>query len=460
MKHGVFLTFRSGHWRSWLVLFALGFMNLSAFVAQGQEESSKPNVILIFTDDQGSLDLNCFGSKDLHTPHLDELALQGVKFTQFYVAAPVCSPSRAGLLTGRYPIRAGVPGNVSSQPNHEGGLPMDEVTFGEMFQKAGYRTALFGKWHLGTALDFSPNAQGFHEFLGHKGGCIDNYSHYFYWSGPHFHDLWRNEKEHYENGTHLSALMVREAQRFLRENQDRPFFLFLPFNLPHYPTQTPVKFRQLYKEIEEPRRSYASTISYIDHNVGRILRTVDELQLGEKTIVVYLSDHGHSTEERTGFGGGNAGPYRGAKFSVFEGGIRVPCIIRWRGHIPANEERNQMAISLDWYPTLAELCNISLPDKRIDGRSLVPVLKSAVAESPHKTLFWQLGNQWAVREGPWKLVVNGRDNDREPPHRVADVFLSNLDKSLSETNNLAADNQAIVERLTRYHRDWLREIAP
>jgi arylsulfatase A len=338
-------------------------------------------------------------------------------------------------------------------------MPPGEITLAELLRDRGYRTALFGKWHLGTSPDHDPIGQGFDEFFGHRGGCIDNYSHYFYWQGPHIHDLWRNCDEVHEDGMHFTELLVRESRRFVEQNKSQPFFLYLALNLPHYPTQAPEKFRKLYANLPEPRRSYAATVSYLDDAVGRILARVDQLKLRERTLVIFLSDHGHSTEERTGFGGGNAGPYRGAKFSLLEGGIRVPCIASWPGRIPQGEAREQFGASVDWFPTIAELCGVPLPPRRLDAKSLASVLKSSQAKSPHEVFHWQLGNQWAVREGDWKLVVNGVDTRHgsklEGPDRV---FLSNLARDVSETKNLASENPDIVQRLTRLHDEWVNEL--
>src|SRR5262249_22741716 len=242
-----------------------------------------------------------------------------------------------------------------------------------------------------------------------KAGCIDNYSHWFYWQGPPFHDLWRNRTEVWETGTYFSDLVVREARRFIDENKDHPFFLYLPFNVPHYPMQAPQKYFAPYQKLPEPRRSYAAMISALDASVGAVLAKLDEHKLCDNTLIIFLSDHGHSTEERANHGGGNAGPFRGAKFSLFEGGVRIPCIASWPGKLPQGETRNQAAISIDWLPTVAELCRVPLPKRKIDGRSLVPVLKSAEAKTPHDVLHWQLGDQYAVRQGDWKLVVNPRD---------------------------------------------------
>lgn len=404
------------------------------------------------------MDLNCYGSKDLYTPNIDGLAKRGLRFTQFYVASPVCSPSRASLLTGRNHNRAGVPNNVSSSADKPG-MPTSEVTLAELLKPQGYRTALFGKWHLGTIPECDPIGQGFDEFFGFKAGCIDNYSHFFYWAGPHFHDLWRNRQEVWEDGTHLSDMLVRETLRFIDSNKERPFFIYLPINLPHYPKQAAQRFFAHYRDMPEPRRSYAATVSCIDDTVGKVLGKLDEHKLRENTLVIYFSDHGHSTEERTGFAGGNAGPYRGAKFSLLEGGIRVPCIVSMPGTIPEGEVRNQMVVSVDWYPTIAAVTGAKLPDRVLDGRNVMPILKSARAKTPHDSYNWMIGKQWAVREGGWKLVMNVNDTTdkdrRDQLPKVEPVFLSNIDEDVSETKNQADLHPEVVKRLTAIHDQWV-----
>ncbi|MBN1346634.1 MAG: sulfatase-like hydrolase/transferase [Phycisphaerae bacterium] len=418
----------------------------------------RPNVIILFADDLGALDVNCYGSKDLQTPNLDSLAARGVRFTQFYVGAPVCSPSRAALLTGRCPQRAGVPGNVSSRPGNQG-MPTEQVTLAEVLRGAGYRTGIFGKWHLGTVPECDPIGQGFDEFRGHKAGCIDNYSHFFYWNGPPLHDLWRDRTEVWESGVHFSDIIVREARRFLTENKDRPFFMYVPFNTPHYPLQGQDKWREHYAKLEEPRRSYAAFVSTLDEKIGEILKTVDELGLRGKTLIVFMSDNGHSTEERNNFGGGNAGPYRGAKFSLLEGGIRLPCIASLPGVIPTGQVRGQFATSMDWFPTIASLCGAELPDRKIDGKDITAVLKSAEAPTPHKVFHWESSGQWAVRDGDWKLVFNARDTKVGERLKGDDkVFLSNIAEDVSERKNVAKSHPDVVARFTKLHEEWVEDV--
>lgn len=419
-----------------------------------------PNVLLIYTDDQGSVDLGCYGASDLVTPHADGLAARGVRFTQFYSAAPVCSPSRAALLTGRYPQRAGVPGNVSSRAG-DAGMPTEQVTLAELLRRTGYFTAHVGKWHLGYTPQTMPNGQGFDHSFGHMGGCIDNYSHFFYWNGPNRHDLHRNGVEVHAEGRFFPDLMVEEIEWLLEHRPPtKPFFIYCAFNMPHYPYQGDPKWLHYYQgRVAYPRDLYAAFVSTLDERVGRILRKLDELGLREETIVIYQSDNGHSVEERAHRGGGSAGPYRGHKFSLFEGGIRLPAIISWPGHLPEGEVRDQLATACDWLPTILDLCGLPSPQHRIDGRSLRPILESAQAPSPHQRFFWQSGGragrpQWAVREGPWKLVVHGIGAGPEEQ-----TFLANLTEDPGERHNRAADHPELVRRLTAAHESWAREVA-
>lgn len=416
----------------------------------------RPNVIIIFTDDQGSVDAGCYGAKDLKTPAIDSIARRGVRFTQFYAAAPVCSPSRAGLLTGRYPVRAGVPGNVSSSRGRPG-MPPEQVTIAETLKKAGYATAHIGKWHLGYTPETMPNGQGFDRSFGHMGGCIDNYSHFFYWAGPNRHDLWRDGEEIHLPGRFFGDLMVTEATEFMARNKDRPFFIYFAMNMPHYPYQGEEKWLQRYRNLTYPRNLYNAFVSTLDERIGQLLAKIDELGLRKDTIVIFQSDHGHSTEERAHRGGGNAGPYRGAKFSLFEGGIRIPGMISWPGRLPEGESRNQVAHSCDWLPTIAELCGVDLLETDIDGKSLTGILRSRETPSPHEVLHWTMGNQWAVRDGDWKLIGNPRDTSNKAKLTKNDqLFLVNLARDVTEMRNLAAAHQDQVRRLRTMHGDWIR----
>lgn len=420
----------------------------------------RPNVVLIFTDDQGTVDLNCYGAKDLHTPNLDALAKRGTRFTQFYIGAPVCSPSRAALLTGRYPQRAQLDRNAPSHKG-KGGMPTEQVTMAEMLKSNGYATGHVGKWHLGYTPETMPNGQGFDYSFGHMGGCIDNYSHFFYWVPPNLHDLWRNGKEVWHEGEFFGDLMVKECRQFIEQHKEESFFLYWAINMPHYPIQGQAQYRAMYKDMSEPRKSYAAFVSTVDEKIGQVIQTLDDFGLRNDTIIIFLSDHGHSEEIRNNFGGGggSAGPFRGHKFTLWEGGIRVPCILSWPGRVPEDEVRDQKAISIDWLPTLAHYCDVKLPERKIDGLNIAPMIESVLTPSPHQVLHWQLGKQWAVREGNWKLVVNGPASTYKGRKiKPEKVFLSNLADDVSETHNLAAKFPEVVEKLTKLHEGWAREV--
>lgn len=450
----------------------------STFASSETPTTERPNVIFILSDDQGTMDLGACGLKDVVTPTLDQLAADGIRFTQFYAASSICSPSRAALLTGRYPWRCGVPGNVS--PGGPG-LPVAETTMAEVFKSAGYATAIIGKWHLGTTPPEGPLKQGFDQFFGHKQGCIDNWSHFFYWNGPNRHDLWRNDEVYYEDGHHFGDMIVREAKNFLRgsvgsgfddgagsgaSETKQPFFLYLPFNTPHYPLQAKEKWRQhyatkAYAELEQRRRDYLALLATMDEQVGQILAEVDRLGLRDNTIVVFQSDHGHSTEQRAFYGGGSAGPYRGSKFSLFEGGIRVPAVIRWPGHLDAGQTRDQVAHATDWFPTLCALANIPLsPGLKLDGRSLQPILHDPKSPTRHEILHWVVSDQWAVRRGNHKLIVNPRDTDRTNLGAVDEknkFFLVDLLNDVGEQKNLRPLEPELMKALRALHADALAE---
>ncbi|MCA9140995.1 MAG: sulfatase-like hydrolase/transferase [Planctomycetales bacterium] len=410
----------------------------------------RPNVLIIYGDDQGSIDMGCFGVKDLKTPNMDRLAAQGLKLTQMYSAAPVCSASRVGLLTGRFPARAGQPGN--------GDLATEEITIAEAFRDSGYRTGHVGKWHLGRTETINPAGQGFDRWFGHLEGCIDNFSHFFYWSGPNRHDLWDNGTEVHRPGEYFPQLMVDRCKQFIDDQSDQPWLLYWAFNAPHYPYQGTPEWLNHYKDLPTPRREYCAFVSTMDQYIGNVLDYLDEKGLADNTIVIYQPDHGHSTETRAFGGGGNSGPYRGAKFSVFEGGIRVPSVVRFPGRLPAGETRNQFMTSCDWFPTVAQWCSVALPESKLDGVSMVDVLTSNAA-APREQFYWQMGAgnspQWAVRQGQWKLIGNPRDTTLPQTEQINggklkdDLFLVDLVQDPGEQTNLAAQRKEIVASLIK-----------
>ncbi|MCL4483682.1 MAG: sulfatase-like hydrolase/transferase [Bacteroidetes bacterium] len=424
----------------------------------GNPPAAKPNVIIIYSDDQGAIDMNCFGATDLVTPNMDKLVKSGIKFTQFY-GAPICSPSRAGLLTGKTPQRAGVPGNVSSL-SLAAGMP-GQYTIAKMFKGAGYKTAHIGKWHLGNAKDKQPNAQGFDYSFGFLVGCIDNFSHYFYWEGANRHNLYCNGKEVFYPGQYFPDLMVKEASEFMEKNKNTPFFMYYAMNTPHYPYQGSPEWLKYYqgKGVKYPRDLYAAFVSTMDEKLGGLLHKLEELGLRENTIIVFQSDNGYSTEERAHSGGGSAGILRGSKFSLFEGGIRVPAAISWPAKLKAGEVRDQLAVNLDWMPTLAELCGIHLDTRDLDGISLVPVIENEKAESRHAAGFcWQNVKHWAARKGDWKLLGNPVDNTNKAPIMEKDsLFLVNLKNDPGEMTNLAEKYQDKVKELKSQFEQWQKK---
>lgn len=444
-----------------LAIISTATGNAYAQAAGPEQVQKRPNVIVIYTDDQGTLDLNCYGAKDLITPNLDRLARNGTRFSQFYATSPICSPSRASLLTGRYPQRAGL---VDNAPGNYGGEGMSgsQYTMAELFKDNGYTTAHIGKWHVGYSPETMPNRQGFDYSYGFMGGCIDNYSHFFYWGGPNRHDLWRNGKEIWEPGGYFPDLMVREAGQFMESSKDKPFFMYFAVNMPHYPLQGEPKWFETYKHLPSPRNMYAAAVSTMDEKIGLLLKKLDELKLTDNTIIVFQADQGHSEEERAFGGGGFAGPYRGSKFSVFEGGVRVPAIISWPGHVPVNAVCTEFGSNIDWFPTLAEYCRFKLPARKIDGLSLTGIIASQQAQTPHKTFFWQSQGtkenpQWAVREGNWKLLHNPRQ--AKPDELDGQAFmLIDLKGDNGEIRNLSKQHPDIVERLTQLYRRWADEV--
>jgi arylsulfatase A-like enzyme len=380
-----------------------------------------------------------------------------------YSPSAICSASRAGLMTGRFPARAGVPGNVPSLKGKPG-MPSEEVTIAEMLRDNGYRTGHVGKWHLGYTADTMPNGQGFAESFGHMGGCIDNYSHFFYWSGPNRHDLWRNGEEIWLDGRYFGDSMVDECKRLISMWKDEPFFIYWAINWPHYPLQGTIDWRRKYAHLPSPRNKYAAFVSSMDERIGFVIDHLESLGLRENTIIVLQSDHGHSVEERTFGGGGNPGPYRGCKACLFEGGIRVPAVISWPGRLPKGEVRGQMAVGCDWLPTIAELTRSTLPDRHLDGKSIVDVIRSSEAKSPHESFYWQLGGgkraQWVVRKGEWKLLGNPRD-PRNPDSLGPNdrLFLANLNTDKTESKNLAAEHPQVVDELKSQQARFAKSIA-
>jgi len=392
-----------------------------------------PNFVIIFTDDQGYQDLGCFGSPDIATPRLDKMAAEGMKFTDFYVAASVCTPSRAALLTGCYAQRVSLPSVLF--PGSKVGISDKETTLAEILKTRGYATACVGKWHLGHLPPFLPTRHGFDTYYGI----------------PYSNDmrptpLLRNEETIEEPATQdtLTQRYTEEAVRFITANKDKPFFLYLPHTMPHVPLFASKEFKGKSK-----RGLYGDVIEEIDWSVGRILDTLQKLDLDEHTCVVFTSDNGPWLSK--GKAGGSALPLRDGKFSAYEGGMREPCIMRWPGRIPAGKVCSEIATTMDILPTFIRLAGAEVPqDRVIDGKDIWPLMAGVEgARSPHEAFFYLRGYAvHAVRAGDWKLhLPQTRTGKGKPPQKNA-AQLYNLREDIGEKNNVADAHPDVVQRLT------------
>ena len=437
---------------------------VAAGLAAQTRSGRRPNVVIFLADDLGCHDLGCWGAGDLKTPNIDRLAASGARFTNWYAAAPVCAPSRAALLTGRYPIRAGVPGN---------GPPLKpaEKTIAELVKPAGYATGLFGKWHLGSTAETVPNTHGFERFFGFHSGCVDYFSHRYYWGEPgtvNYHDLWRDRTEVFEDGEYSTELFAREAAQFVRDHRSQPFFAYVPFNAPHYPMHAPKKYLERFSGLEPERRTYAAMISALDDGVGLVMRTLREQGLAENTLVFFSADNGATREARAGLNqqpatAGNNAPYRGNKFSAFDGGMHVPMIMNWPGVIGGGKVIGEVGSHLDLMPTICAAAGASPPgDRTLDGFDAMPLAVSG-AKSKHEAIFWSSGGQLAVRRGPWKLVKDGKTFDGTPdgnkPLTGDDaLFLSNLEEDPGEKTNLRHQHPEVADELATAMAQWATEV--
>ena len=417
----------------------------------GQPDVSTPNIIIIFTDDQGYQDLGSFGSPLIKTPKIDQMAREGVRFTDFYSSNSVCSPSRASLLTGCYPTRVGIPDVLF--PNDTTGLNSDEITIAELLKDQGYATACIGKWHLGHKPVFLPTRHGFDTYFGipysndmeidptmeladdiilNQGMTIERLRTEKPKGGwvPLMHDELVIEYP-CEQST-LTERYTKKALEFITAHQNQPFFLYIPHTMPHIPLYASKAF-----EGKSERGLYGDVIEEIDWSVGEILNKLKELNLDDTTLVIFTSDNGPWLSEKEN--GGSALPLHGGKFETYEGGMRVPCIMRWPGKIQKNTVCPEVAATIDLLPTLAVIAGAATPDDRIiDGRDMWPLMSGEPgALSPHNAYFYyNEHNLEAVRSGKWKL------------RRVNEVELYDLDTDLSESNNIAEQYPDIVERLT------------
>lgn len=425
--------------------------------------ASQPNFIVFYTDDHGYGDLSCLGDTDVRTPHLDSLAASGVRFTDWYSNCPVCSPSRASLLTGQYPARAGVR-RILEGSRDTAGLPPGKPTLASALRDIGYHTALFGKWHLGVREEAQPQHFGFDEWFGFLAGCLDYYSHLFTYGQARglnpVHDLWENGREIWANGRYLTEMITERALGFL-DRADQPFFLYLPYNAPHYPMHAPEEAMERFSHLPWDRQVMAAMIACVDDGVGEIVARLESLGLRDNTCIFFSSDNGPSRESRNWldgnpdpYYGGTTGSLRGHKASLFEGGIRMPAIMNFPGKIPEGHVCTEPAIMMDIMPTFLSLAGGDPAQYDLDGLDVTPMI-TGQAVSPHDMLFWEYGKQTAVRRGDHKLVLNGHETGASepcPPH------LANLSADRSETTNLCEEQPELADLLRREAETWRADL--
>lgn len=435
-----------------LCLVLLSMVDFTPTAENRQEDLASPNFVIIMADDLGYGDISPFDGW-IHTPHLDQLAKEGMRFTDFYASGPVCSPTRAGLLTGRYQQRAGIPGVVYAAPerNRHHGLQLSEQTFAEELRKAGYATGMFGKWHLGYEAQYNPVHHGFDEFRGYVSGNVDYFSHV---DQAGFYDWWAQDQLINEPG-YVTHLITEHAVSFIEQNSARPFVLYLPHEAPHYPFQGPDDegFRIVHQQVPEKRdslqvkRAYREMVQELDTGIGEVMQTLQRLNLDENTVVLFFSDNGATHL-------GSNGALRGQKGSLWEGGIRVPAIARWKGKIEAGSTSRQQAITLDIFPTIKSLAGISTKDAlHLDGIDLTSTLMGQ-AQPKDRTLFWQYGNAFAMREGPWKIH---KDKDQN-------IVLFNLTQSpgeqIDQSKTYPDRVKSMNDQLTAWENDVSMDATP
>ena len=419
-----------------------------------------PNFIIILADDLGYADVGFNGATEIQTPNIDSLAASGIIFENGYVSSPICSPSRAGLLTGRYPVRFGMEGQISYNPfDPQMGLPLEETIFAEYLSDAGYHNGMFGKWHLGSADHFTPRERGFDYFYGFLPGA------HSYWtvdaskpSSGKVVPLIKNT-EAVEFGGYLTDSLTTMATYFIRNNQNDPFFLYMAYNAPHPPLQAPRELHNKYEHINNwKRRWYLAMVDSLDQNIGRILETLEDTGIRDNTVIIFLSDQGASEDW-----GGDNGQLSGHKGDYSEGGIRVPFVASWPSRWPKDIRYGPSVISLDISATLMALANATATDETrpLDGVNLDPYLRGTNTEDPHEALFWRktdgdedseggAESMKAVRSGNMKLVKRGDS----PPE------LYNLETDISESVNVIGSKRVEATRLANLWNEWNRDNVP
>lgn len=403
----------------------IAFVGLIGFSSCAQEKRSNPNVIIIYTDDMGYGDLSSYGNPTIYTPHLDKMVAEGMKLTQFYVASSVCTPSRAALMTGAYPKRVGLEKGVLF-PSSETGLNPEEQTIAEILKEQNYTTACIGKWHLGHQKKFLPHNQGFDEFFGIPFSNDMSKKEQGYMGRNNY--KWRlpllsqsDTLEFDPDQTTLTKRLTEEALNFIKKNKRKPFFLYLAHPMPHIPIYASAKFQNT-----SVRGPYGDTIEEIDWSVGQILETLKTQGIDKNTVVIFTSDNGPWKVFKTE--GGSSGPLRGAKGTTWEGGQRVPCIVRWPGKVPAATMQRQVVTNMDILPTIAKICGAKLPEKKIDGRDVSRALievDQLLDDNPF-LYYSKNGKLEGIRDGKFKLLLLDEG-----------TFLFDVESDISEVYNLA-----------------------
>ncbi len=419
----------------------------SALAAAAPAQPKRPNVIVIVADDLGYADLGFTGATDIPTPHLDALARSGLYCTSGYVSHPFCSPTRAGLLTGRYQQRFGHENNPRyDRADATAGLPLSQITLPQTLKQAGYRTGIVGKWHLGATPAMHPMQRGFREMYGFLGGGHDYFQQQLDGDPREYLiPIERDGKPEKFDG-YLTDALSREAAAFVRRaTPTEPFFLYLAYNAPHTPVQVPPAYEDRLRHItDDARRRYAAMIVAVDDGVGKLLQTLRDKNLEKETLVFFFSDNGGPTQVTKC----SNGPFRGHKGQVYEGGIRVPFVIRLPGRIRPGKF-DPMVSSLDVYATVCAAAGIT-PQQRLDSVNLFPYLDRMVKGYPHLRLFWRTGGgtAWASREGDWKLVhIKG-----QPPE------LYDLKSDIGETRNIFEDRKFEADQMLARLQAWDKEL--
>ncbi len=413
--------------------------------AGGGAGPARTNIVVIVADDLGYADLGCQGSREIPTPHIDSLARDGARFTSAYVSAPVCLPSRMGLITGRHQQRFGV--QTLGEGNASGGLPTTEVTLPELLKRRGYATAIVGKWHMGNEADSLPTTRGFDEFYGFLGGAIP------YLPGANERQVFYRNRTPIAKPAHTTDAFGDEAVAFINR-QAGPFFLYLAFNAVHVPMETIPQYEARFAHVTDPgRRIYDAMTSALDDNVGRVLAALRDRGLADNTLVIFLSDNGGAPQNWS-----DNRPLRAGKYELYEGGLRVPFLVRWpAGGVAAGQQRPELASALDVFPTvLAAAGEGPSSPNALDGVSLLPLLTGKSPAAPHDRLFWRYGPYMAaLREGDWKLVKVGKGANKNPAWELYD-----LAADISEQHDLAKTQPERVARLAAVFEAWDRTIPP